>query len=263
MESQALEMYTQDLAEIEKLISLSSRVNIKRHLEQIRANVANLMNEEKKKFEKSKESEKINNSNVQEQSQLSFISVNKYALESGDKFAKIYLTDGFSKAKELPKESIISKFNKKSFEIQILNLEKKNFKFACANLSKEIDPETSYVKATNSGLTIFLKKAQSSDHWDTLEYKKPIIGDKSEKKPKDKDPNAGLMDMMKEMYQNGDPEMKRIIAESFSKAQSGETNKKMDKMGMGDLGDMANMSKMFGNMGDMGGMGGFPGFGNK
>ena len=117
-------------------------------------------------------------------------------------------------------------------------------------------------------MTIFLKKSKASDHWDCLEYKKPIVSDPNERKAptNEKDPNAGLMDMMKEMYQNGDPEMKKIIAESFSKSQSGEGqgNKgKMPKMGgqpgMGGEGmggmDMANMAKMFGGMGGQPGMG--------
>ena len=172
------------------------------------------------------------------------------------------MTEGFSNVKALPKENIISKFNKKSFEVQILNLDKKNFKFASINLNKEIDPEASYVKQTNSGLTIFLKKIINSDHWDCLEYKKPIVSDPSERKApsNEKDPNAGLMEMMKEMYQNGDPEMKKIIAESFTKSQSGEQldNKKSKMPGMGGMGGMPGMGGM-GGMPGMGGMGGMPG----
>jgi len=75
-------------------------------------------------------------------------------------------------------------------------------------------------------LTVFLKKQKSSDHWDSLEQKKSVLGDEETKKDVSKDPNAGLMDMMREMYQNGDPEMKKIIAESWTKAQ---TEKGADK----------------------------------
>ena len=119
------------------------------------------------------------------------------------------------------KENIISKFTTRTFEVLILNWNKKNFKFACNNLNKDIDAEGSYVKQTSSGLTVFLKKAKSSDYWDGLEYKKPLISDKNEKPDASKDPNEGLMDMMREMYQNGDPEMKKIIAESWTKSRDG------------------------------------------
>lgn len=68
-----------------------------------------------------------------------------------------------------------------------------------------------------------LKKIKSSEHWDSLEKKKALMNEKKPEKgaaPGGEDPGAGLMDMMKEMYQNGDPEMKKIIAESWTKAQT-------------------------------------------
>lgn len=124
---------------------------------------------------------------------------------------------------EHPKENITSKFNKRSFEVYVNNWKSKNFKFGSQNLNKEIDPEGSYIKQNSAGLTVFLKKAKASDHWDALEYKKPIVSDPSEETVETpKDPNQGLMDMMKEMYQSGDPEMKKLIAESWTKARTGE-----------------------------------------
>jgi calcyclin binding protein len=36
---------------------------------------------------------------------------------------------------------------------------------------------------------------------------------------KDKNPEAGLMDLMKKMYEEGDENMKRTIAESWTKAR--------------------------------------------
>ena len=99
---------------------------------------------------------------------------------------------------------------------------------SCNNLNKEIDADGSYTKQTSSGLVVYLKKGKSSDHWDSLEKKKSPLGDDEEKPNKSKnpkDPNESMMDMMKEMYQSGDPEMKKIIAESFAKSRSGETPK--------------------------------------
>jgi hypothetical protein len=37
-----------------------------------------------------------------------------------------------------------------------------------------------------------------------------------------KDPQAGLMDMMKKMYDEGDDDMKRTINEAMAKAQAGK-----------------------------------------
>ena len=42
--------------------------------------------------------------------------------------------------------------------------------------------------------------------------KKPDLSD-------DKDPQAGLMDLMKKMYDDGDDEMKRTIAKAWTESQ--------------------------------------------
>jgi calcyclin binding protein len=95
-------------------------------------------------------------------------------------------------------------------------------------LNHEILPDGSYTKQTSSGLTVYLKKAKATDIWDNLEKKKSIMGKDESKPSKSKDPNESLMDMMRDMYQSGDPEMKRIIAESWTKSKSGETPKGFD-----------------------------------
>jgi calcyclin binding protein len=109
-----------------------------------------------------------------------------------------------------------------------MNWNKKNYKFVCNNLNHEIVPEGSYTKQTSSGLIVYMKKAKDSDYWDNLEKKKSTLGRDDEKPNKSKDPNESLMDMMRDMYQSGDPEMKRIIAESWTKSRSGEAPKGFD-----------------------------------
>lgn len=87
-------------------------------------------------------------------------------------------------------------------------------------------------------MTIFLKKVKAGEKWDSLDKKKALVffyylifQVKEPAQREEKDPTGGLMDMMKEMYQNviffleifyfqGDDSMKKIIAESFSKANT-------------------------------------------
>jgi len=78
----------------------------------------------------------------------------------------------------------------------------KSHRFSCWNLNKEIIPEDSYVRQGSSGLTILLKKAKT-ETWDSLNKKESMIKEPVGKDNKE-DPTAGLMDMMKQMYQNGD-----------------------------------------------------------
>ncbi|KAL2930656.1 Calcyclin-binding protein, partial [Bienertia sinuspersici] len=40
---------------------------------------------------------------------------------------------------------------------------------------------------------------------------------------KEKDPMAGIMDLMKNMYEEGDEDMKRTIAKAWTDARSGKT----------------------------------------
>ena len=50
-QSPAIEMYQKDIEELEKLINIAIRPNIKRQLIEYKNNLTNLMNEEKKKLE--------------------------------------------------------------------------------------------------------------------------------------------------------------------------------------------------------------------
>lgn len=61
-------------------------------------------------------------------------------------------------------------------------------------------------------IIIRMNKAEKGN-WDDLLEKKSKIKPPSE--TNDTDPSAGLMNLMKEMYQDGDPEMKRTIAKAW------------------------------------------------
>ena len=102
-------------------------------------------------------------------------------------------------------------------------------------MNKGINPTESYVKQTNSGLIVYLKKENNSDYWDSLEKKKGLFGNKDENGEggidKNKDPNASLMEMMRDMYQNGDPEMKRMIAEACYSVRRSEGGRRQDLKG--------------------------------
>ena len=237
-QSPAIEMYQKDIEELEKLIEVALRPNIKRQLTEYKNNLSNLMNEEKKKIEADKKKkeeeskkEKKETTTDKKESEIdasklnaTFTTISKYAFDtSNNKFIKLYLTDGFDGIKSFSSSNIKSKFTKNTFDVCILGWKGKNYRFSCFNLSKEINPSDSYVKQTNSGLIVYLAKANSSDFWDSLEKKKGLFGNKDDDGmpalDKNKDPNQSLMEMMRDMYQNGDPEMKRMIAEAWTKSR--------------------------------------------
>ena len=277
MDSSHLETIQKDLEEIEQFISQSKRGNITRVLKEQKILLESSLKAEKNKLaelEKNKNEENSDNKNTNnssEKSNINYTTISKYAFENSEKFAKVYFTE-FSNLKSHDQSKITSDFRKNGFTVCIHDFNGKNLKFNCSNLNKTIVPEDSYIKTTSTGLIVYLRK-EKSDFWDSLEKKKSVIGEEGEKPNtglnKD-DPSAGLMNMMKEMYQNGDENTKRMIAESWSKAQSG---KGMDMGGMGGMPGMGGMGGMpgmggmggmpgMGGFGDMGGMGGMPDFSN-
>ena len=91
-----------------------------------------------------------------------------------------------------------------------------------APLNGLIDPAACKIKVKSNSLTIEMVKSKSK-HWDDIKEKKKAQGDNSsssssKKDEKEGDPSASLMNMMKELYETGDDNMKRTIAESWQKA---------------------------------------------
>jgi len=70
----------------------------------------------------------------------------------------------------------------------------------------------------SSSISITLKK-DKNENWSDIKPKASMLGNKKEKegapKKDDKDGMGGIMNMMKEMYNNGDDKTKQMIAESW------------------------------------------------
>lgn len=94
------------------------------------------------------------------------------------------------------------------------------------NLEKEIDVSKSRYRVSSSSgdrITITMKKKEGDEHWIHLTSKKLALGADSSSSPRAgaDDPAASLMDMMKQMYDEGDDTMKKTIGEAMMKSRSG------------------------------------------
>ena len=58
---------------------------------------------------------------------------------------------------------------------------------------------------------------KSSGTWTQLQFKEDKF--KTDKKEDLSDPNGSIMNMMKKMYEEGDPTMKKTIAEAWTKSK--------------------------------------------
>ena len=113
-------------------------------------------------------------------------------------------------------EKISTEFSKEALVVQVRNLKGANYVFKIDKLAGGIDTQKSAVKLKSNELVIQLYK-EKEDKWDSLEYQPPK---ETPKIDKNEDPQKGMMNLMKEMYDKGDDNMKRTISEAFHKAQT-------------------------------------------
>ncbi|KAF3782024.1 Calcyclin-binding protein [Nymphaea thermarum] len=95
-----------------------------------------------------------------------------------------------------------------------------NYRCAVPKLHQEIVPEKSKITVKPNKVIITLQKDSKGNGLD-LHFKEDKLKPKSEENP---DPMAGIMDLMKNMYEEGDDEMKRTIAKAWTDARSGKTS---------------------------------------
>jgi len=115
-----------------------------------------------------------------------------------------------------------------SAKLKVCNLAGKNHVFEILQLPHKILPDKSHFKVKSDMVTVFLAKADEGKSWShataaakaQADKKNASMAKMSDTSDTSKDPSAGLMDMMKKMYDEGDDEMKRTIAKAWTEGQS-------------------------------------------
>jgi len=110
-------------------------------------------------------------------------------------------------------------------ELRVMGLENKNYVLRINNLLQPI-LECS-CKAKKDMVVVSLKKSTSGKKWSHVTETEKRAADAKAPKKRDegevKDPSGGLMDMMKQMYEDGDDDMKRMIAKAWTEGKSKQT----------------------------------------
>lgn len=131
----------------------------------------------------------------------------------------------------IPKESITCNFTATSFDLTVKDLNGKSYRLYKDNLEKDIDPEKSKYIVKSDKIVIKLAKVKgeygSYDFWTDLTAKKKKTPGKKD------DPAASIMELMKDMYDNGDADMKKMIGETMEKQRRGELSGPPNDMDMG------------------------------
>ena len=107
-------------------------------------------------------------------------------------------------------------------DLKIRDFQGKNLRFRLEPLKNDIDVADCKIQIKSNSITLTLKKRDTLAYWSDI-LAKPTDKKSAKKMTADKDvessdPNANLMNLMKDLYDGGDDNMKRTIAESWSKA---------------------------------------------
>lgn len=156
------------------------------------------------------------------------IELKEYAWDQSDKFIKIFVT--LNDVQQVPEDNVNVEFTGNSFNVMVSNLNNKDYVFTVNHLLNEIDPAKSYRKVKSDMVAIYLAKVKPTK-WAHLTVTAKRLQDMKDerlsKSTKDTDdPSAGLMKMMQQLYDNGDPETKRMINKAWHESQNKKTELK-------------------------------------
>ncbi|KAK3205057.1 hypothetical protein Dsin_019103 [Dipteronia sinensis] len=145
---------------------------------------------------------------------LSYVTVASFSWDQDNEKVKIYIS-----LEGVEKEKMETEFKHMSFDVKFHDVQGKNYRFTIPKLNKEIVPESCKALVKPTRVIITLVKA-SKGNWLDLTFKDDKLKPNLDK---ERDPMAGIMDLMKNMYQDGDDEMKQTIAKAWTDARSGKT----------------------------------------
>ncbi|KAE8673339.1 putative Katanin p60 ATPase-containing subunit [Hibiscus syriacus] len=144
----------------------------------------------------------------------SYVTLASFSWDQDNDKVKIYVS-----LEGVEQEKIQADFKPMSFDVKFHDVKGKNYRCAIQKLNKEIESEKCKVIVKPKRVIITLFKA-CKGNWSDLHYKEDKLKPNLDK---ERDPMAGIMDLMKNMYEEGDEDMKRTIAKAWTDARSGKT----------------------------------------
>lgn len=197
-------------------------------------------------------------------------SITGWGWDQNTNYVEVLIHSGLDGVGALPKGAVTVDFTKSSFDLRVMGLAGKNYRLRVTNLDKDIAPERSSFEVKKNRVVIKLKKAGEWDHWIDLVSKRRAgaaegggagggAGGAGAAGKGAEDPSAALMDMMKQMYEDGDDATRKIIAESWLKSRD-ERARGPGGIGGGGRGGAGGLGGLGGlggaGMGGLGGLGG-------
>jgi calcyclin binding protein len=144
---------------------------------------------------------------------VNYVTLGSFSWDQDNDKVKIYVP-----LEGVDQEKMETVFKPMSVDVKFHDVQGKNYRCAIPKLNKEIVPEKCKVVVKPTRVIITLPKA-SKGNWLDLHFKEDKLKPNVDKGG---DPMAGIMDLMKNMYEEGDDEMKKTIAKAWTDARSGK-----------------------------------------
>ncbi|XP_072275826.1 calcyclin-binding protein [Pyxicephalus adspersus] len=226
MDSALLELQ-KDLEEVKQLLEKATRKRVRDvlYVEQ-RKLETEITNKQQQQTGESMEVQKPS-AIVPPMSSTYTVKIINYGWDQSDKFVKIYIT--LKDVQNIPVDNVQVLFTERSFELLVKDLNGKNHAMTINNLLKPIAPENSSRKVKTDTVLIMLRK-KSESKWEYLTQVEKQTKEKNNPPPMDTDgdPSAGLMNVLKKIYDEGDDEMKRTLNKAWAESREKQMKGEMD-----------------------------------
>ena len=153
---------------------------------------------------------------------LKYTAIDRFSFDAGQynsQFVTVYVPlPGVGSVRD----AVTCHFGKDSFDLIVPDLRGQSYRLYKDQLEKDIDTEKCNFIVKADKIIVKLAKIKgeygSYDYWTKL-------SDPKKKNKKDTNPQASIMQLMKDMYEDGDDQMKKVIGETMLKQQRGELGK--------------------------------------
>lgn len=178
-------------------------------------------------------------------SSAKYVPVDRFAFDAGgynDAFVTLYVD--LPTVGSIPRENIHCEFKSNSLDLVVRDLNGKSYRLFKDSLEKDIDPSKSKIIVKSEKIIVKMAKVKTSEYGGFDYWSKLTDVKKGTTKGKKDDPQSSIMGMMKQMYDDGDDNMKKMIGETMMKQQRGELDgNKADRFGLDD-----NMDKFWSSL---------------
>ena len=185
----------QDLGEVDRLLARATRDYVKEVLVQERVRLMKELKQFSAPVVASEHNEEV------------WKAIDQFSWDQNGGWVIVYVTC-FQDFASMPKENTKLEFTQNSFTVSVIGYRNVNYRLKIANLSRSITEGKINIKS--NGFTVRLKKDELVD-WQSLVSKNGSTAKKVEVKGNEVDVSQNLAKMMKELYDEGNAEMKQMV----------------------------------------------------